>query len=383
MQTLHIHFDSRNYLYQKALATQNISQTTTANAFSLPALDKPFSWNATGKPIFFSDRLSQARFKLFRALLKKGQNVLSLNSDSQKWQELAHYKRHGYSIRQNKTPGNLAYKELVDEQTGILYLATIGDDLSVPDFQKVIRFAQDRGIKVIVDNTAGAEGILFDPIVWGADYVLSNLLHWHPDIKTQGHVVVRTSSLIIGDGWGDQSPYKKQKAGESRVIPLPTASFWRENPNEVARIKNKLAVTLQLAKWFQLAALTTAVVYPGLPTHPDHFNTLKFFRNGYGNQFFWSLEGQHHTYDKLQQQFIGVPVPGVKITAVPGKAVFKIEVRDGNLKEITDALQRAFALVSNAIGNKQRQDQEAQKLSDQIRLSFENDTIKKITASDF
>ncbi|MFT2011541.1 PLP-dependent transferase [Pontibacter sp. 13R65] len=385
MHTLNIHFDSRNYLYQRALASQTSTNGNLAEArqFSLPNLDRQFFWNAKGKPIFFSDKLSQARIKLFKDLVSKGENIVVLNANTQKWQELPRYATLGFGIKQQTEAGQLAYKELVDEQTSLIYVATIGDDLSVPDFQKVIRFAHDRGIVVVVDNTAGAEGILFDPITWGADYVMSNLLYWHSDLKTPGHVVVRTSSLVIGDSWGNQSPYNEHKSGEGRVIPLPTASFWQENPNEVARIKEKLAVTLHLAKWLQALPQTEEVVYPGLPKHPDHFDALKFFRNGFGNQLIWAPASETNIIDLLQKQFVGVPVPGVKITPTTDSKAFKIEVRNGNLKEITDAMQRALALSGNASGFRRLEDQQARLHSEQIRSSIENETIQKLTSSDF
>ncbi|TXK49236.1 hypothetical protein FVR03_06620 [Pontibacter qinzhouensis] len=365
MHTFNIQFDSKSYFYQKALANQVTTQGTLAVAqnFDLQELNRQFYWNAKGSPIFFADRLAQARYKLFQTLVKKGQNILSLNADSEKWTEFSRYTKRGFEIRQFKPGYATSYTELVDEQTSLIYLATIGDDLSVPDFQKVIRFAHDRGIVVVVDNTAGAEGILFDPITWGADFVLSNLLHWHPDIKLQGHVVVRSSSLVVGQPWAKRSPYSAENKEEGKIIPLPTSSFWRENPNEVDRIKGKLSATLQLAKWLVASPHTAAVVYPGLAAHPDHFNALKFFRNGYGNQLFWEVKGDKPAFSLLQKQFLGEPVPGVKITPVSGKTVFKIEVRESNLKTITDALQRAFTNL-DSISAQQRQPEDGQQATD-------------------
>ena len=62
---------------------------------------------------------------------------------------------------------------LINDRTKAIYLETIGNpEYNIPDFEAIATVARDNGIPLIVDNTFGQGGYLFNPIEWGANVVV-------------------------------------------------------------------------------------------------------------------------------------------------------------------------------------------------------------------
>lgn len=67
------------------------------------------------------------------------------------------------------------FESKIDENTKAIYLEAIGNpEFSVADFDRISELAQQHNIPLVVDNTFGAGGYLFQPIKHGADVVVAS-----------------------------------------------------------------------------------------------------------------------------------------------------------------------------------------------------------------
>ena len=68
---------------------------------------------------------------------------------------------------------------LIDENTKALYIETIGNPtLNVADFEAIAKVAEKHQIPLIVDNTFGAGGFLFNPFEYGASVIVESATKW-------------------------------------------------------------------------------------------------------------------------------------------------------------------------------------------------------------
>ena len=66
-----------------------------------------------------------------------------------------------------------AFEKLIDKNTKAIYLETIGNPkLNIPDFDALAAMCKKHDLPLVVDNTFGAGGYLFQPIKHGANVVV-------------------------------------------------------------------------------------------------------------------------------------------------------------------------------------------------------------------
>ena len=111
-----------------------------------------------------------AQFLALTNILQNGDNFVSspyLYGGSYNQFKVS-FKKLGIETRfaENDEPEN--FEALVDENTKAIYLETIGNpSLNIPDFEAIAQVANKFGIPLIVDNTFGAGGYLFQPLCHG------------------------------------------------------------------------------------------------------------------------------------------------------------------------------------------------------------------------
>lgn len=89
------------------------------------------------------------------------------------------FKRLGVEARFVKNGEPAEFEALIDDNTKAIYLETIGNpDLNVPDFEAIAAVADKHGIPLIVDNTFGAGGAIFQPLKHGASIVVESATKW-------------------------------------------------------------------------------------------------------------------------------------------------------------------------------------------------------------
>ncbi len=94
------------------------------------------------------------------------------------------------------------FRSQIDEKTKAIYLETIGNpELNIPDFEKIAEVAQEHSIPLIIDNTFGAGGYLFQPLNHGANVVVASATKWVGGHGTSiGGVIVDGGNFNWGNG---------------------------------------------------------------------------------------------------------------------------------------------------------------------------------------
>lgn len=200
---------------------------------------------------------------------------------------------------------------LIDDKTKAVYIESIGNPkYNVPDFEKIVALAHEKGVPVIVDNTFGAGGFFAKPISHGADIVVHSATKWigghgttiagvivdsgkfdwgkhgarFPQMvepsegyhglkfwETFGAItfIIRVRVELLRDIGACLSPF----AAQQLLIGLETLSLRAERHAFNAQ---------RLAEWLESSEHVGWVSYPGLKSHPTHELAKKYLTRGFG-----------------------------------------------------------------------------------------------------
>ena len=136
--------------------------------------------------------------------------------------------------------------------------------LKLVDLATVAAFARAHGLVAIADNTF-ASPYLQRPIEHGFDAVMhsaTKYLNGHSDIIS-GIVVTRDAEL------GERLAFLQNAVG---AVPSPFDSFLalRGLKTLHVRMERHCSNALHLAQWLERHSAVERVMYPGLPSHPQH-----------------------------------------------------------------------------------------------------------------
>src|SRR5690554_2906106 len=225
------------------------------------------------------------------------------------------FKRLGIQVKFVANDDPADFEALIDEKTKALYVETIGNPrFNIPDFEALGEVAARNGIPLIVDNTFGGGGYLFQPLKHGANIVVESATKWIGGHGTSiGGVIVDGGNFNWGNGkfpgfsepspsyhglnfwevFGDEGPFGNIAfAIRARVEGLrdfgssqsPFNSFLLLQGLETLslRVERHCENTLKLAKWLQQNEAVEWVNYTGLPDHDYHDKAKKYLKP---NQF--------------------------------------------------------------------------------------------------
>ena len=217
-----------------------------------------------------------------------------------------------------------SFEKLIDDKTKFIYLETIGNpSFSVPDFDAFSALATKYDLPIIVDNTFGAAGAIFQPIKYGAHIVVQSATKWIGGHGTSiGGVIVDGGTynwgngkypqftepsegyhgLVFNDVFGLGGPFGNiQFAIRARVEGLrdfgpalsPFNSFLLIQGLETLslRVQRHVDNALVLAQWLESHSAVKKVNYPGLEDSPYHANAKKYLQNGFGAVLSFELNG--------------------------------------------------------------------------------------------
>ena len=217
-----------------------------------------------------------------------------------------------------------AVRAAIDGGTRLLFVETIGNPrLDVPDFEALADIAHSAGVPLVVDNTFGAAGTLSRPIDHGADIVVHSATKWIGGHGTAiGGVVVdagrfdwasptsRTRfpefttpdpsyhGLVYTEAFGPAAFIIKLRVQLLRDLgpalsPFNSFLFLQGLETLPLRIQRHSDNALAIARWLAKDKRVEWVSYPGLETHPEHRNAVRYLKGGYGGVLTFGVKGGH------------------------------------------------------------------------------------------
>ena len=269
-----------------------------------------------------------AQFLIITNILQSGENFIAspyLYGGTYNQFKVS-FKRLGIEVRfaDDDNPEN--YRKLIDDKTKAIYIETLGNPkLNVPDFEKFVALAREFDLPLIVDNTFGAGGYLFQPIKYGANIVTHAATKW---IGGHGNSI---GGVIIDGGnynWGNgKFPQFSEPSegyhglnfwevfGEGNPLGLPNIAFAirarveglrdfgpAQSPFNSflllqgletlsLRVQRTVDNALALAQWLEQHEQVEFVWYPGLKSSEYHQLAQKYFPKGAGGVLQFGIKG--------------------------------------------------------------------------------------------
>ncbi|SFN91702.1 O-acetylhomoserine sulfhydrylase [Algoriphagus ornithinivorans] len=269
-----------------------------------------------------------AQFLALNNILQAGENFVStsfLYGGTYNQFKVA-FKRIGIEARFAKGDNPEAFEKLIDQKTKAIYLETIGNpEFNIPDFDAIAAVAKKHDIPLIVDNTFGAGGYLFNPIAHGANVVTSSATKWIGGHGTSiGGIIVDAGNYNWGNGKFPQFSEPSEGYhglnfwevfGENNPLGLPNIAFAIRARVEglrdfgpalspfnsflllqgletlSLRVQRTVDNALALAKWLESHPKVQKVNYPGLESSPYHQLAKKYLKNGFGGVLSFEIKG--------------------------------------------------------------------------------------------
>jgi O-acetylhomoserine (thiol)-lyase len=236
------------------------------------------------------------------------------------------FKRLGIEARFAQGDSPAAFEAQIDERTKAIYLETIGNpELNVPDFEAIAALARRYDLPLIVDNTFGAGGYLFQPLRHGANIVVASATKWIGGHGTSiGGVIVDGGNYNWGNGKFPQftepsEGYHGLKFwevfGEGNPLGLPNVAYSIRARVEglrdygcalspfnaflllqgletlSLRVERTVQNALALARSLEQHPLVERVSYPGLASSPYHALAQRYLPKGAGGVLTFDIKG--------------------------------------------------------------------------------------------
>lgn len=242
------------------------------------------------------------------------------------------FKRLGITV--NFVNGDKAedFERSVNSKTKAIYIETIGNpEFNIPDFEAIARVAQQHDIPLIVDNTFGAGGYLFQPLKHGANIVVESATKWIGGHGTSiGGVIVDGGNYNWGNGkfpqftepsegyhglkfwdvFGTNGPFgniafiiraRVEGLRDYGATLSPFNAFLLIQGIETLslRVQRHADNGLAIAQWLESHPQVKSVNYPGLPSSRYHEIAKKYLKNGFGGVLSFNIKGGSEIADKF------------------------------------------------------------------------------------
>lgn len=269
-----------------------------------------------------------AQFLALNNILEAGDNFVSspfLYGGTYNQFKVA-FKRIGIDVRFAKGGDPEDFEKLIDNKTKAIYLETIGNpEFNIPDFEGIAALAKKHDIPLIVDNTFGAGGYLFQPLKYGANIVTASATKWIGGHGTSiGGIIIDGGNYNWGNGKFPQFTEPSEgyhglkfwdTFGENNPLGLPNIAFairarvegLRDFGPAISpfnsfllllgletlslRVQRTVDNALAIAKWLESHPKVQKVNYPGLKSSPYHELGKKYLKNGFGGVLSFEIKG--------------------------------------------------------------------------------------------
>jgi cystathionine gamma-lyase len=157
--------------------------------------------------------------------------------------------------------------------------------LRLVDIEQVADFARKKNILTVVDNTFASPWVQ-RPLELGADIVMhsaTKYLNGHSDMV--GGVAVTANPELA-----DRIGFLQNAVG---AISGPFDSFLalRGLKTLALRMRQTSENALAIAQWLETQSTVTRVIYPGLPSHPQHELAKRQMKNGFSGIVTFFIKG--------------------------------------------------------------------------------------------
>ena len=184
--------------------------------------------------------------------------------------------RSGMATRSVDTTDLGAIEAALSERTRLVWLETISNPTTaMADIGAVADLAHARGALVAVDNTF-ASPYLCNPLALGADVVV------HSTTKYVGGHSDITGGAIVGDAERVAAARRVVINAGGNAAPLEAFLALRGLKTLALRMERHSANALAVGRALEGAAGVDRVLYPGLPSHPQHELARRVLRGGMG-----------------------------------------------------------------------------------------------------
>lgn len=179
-----------------------------------------------------------------------------------------------------------AFAAALTPKTRMIWVETpTNPTLKLVDLQLIADLARKHGLIAVCDNTF-ASPFIHAPLTYGFDLVLhsaTKYLNGHSDMV--GGIVVAGQNAELRE----QMAFLQNSVG---AVQGPFDSFLalRGLKTLALRMREHCASAFELAGWLELHPAVDRVIYPGLPSHPQHALALKQMR-GFGGIISLHLKG--------------------------------------------------------------------------------------------
>ena len=269
-----------------------------------------------------------AQFLALNNILETGDNFVStsfLYGGTYNQFKVA-FKRIGIEARFAAGNDPKDFEKLIDKKTKAIYLETIGNpEFNIPDFEAISALAKVHDIPLVVDNTFGAGGYLFQPLKHGANIVTASATKWIGGHGTSiGGIIIDGGNYNWGNGKFPQftapsEGYHGLKFwevfGENNPLGLPNIAFAIRARVEglrdfgpalspfnsflllqgletlSLRVQRTVDNALAIAQWLENHPTVKKVNYPGLASSPYHELAKKYLKHGFGGVLSFELTG--------------------------------------------------------------------------------------------
>lgn len=269
-----------------------------------------------------------AQFIALNNLLKPGDNIVSspfLYGGTFNQFKVS-FKNLGIQAHFAKSIEVADFEALIDENTKVLYVETIGNpSYAIPDFEKLSALADRYAIPLVVDNTFAGGGYLCRPLELGAHLVVASATKWIGGHGSSlGGIIVDGGTYDWGNGkfpqFTEPSPgYHGLRFFESfgklsfliraRVEGLrdfgpalsPFNAFQLIQGVETLslRMERHNSNALKLAQWLEKHPAVEQVSYPGLASSPYHDLAKKYLNHGFGGMLSFVVIGGSKQAEKV------------------------------------------------------------------------------------
>ena len=217
------------------------------------------------------------------------------------------------------------FRAAITERTKAVVGETIGNPrLSILDIEAVAKIAHEAGVPLIVDNTF-ATPYLCRPIEWGADIVVHSATKWLGGHGTSiGGIVVDGGRFDWGNGRfplmtePDRTYHGLRFFHEFGTLAFATrlrSRFLRDVGPSMSpfnaflillgvetlhvRMERHCQNAMRVAQHLENHPAVSWVLYPGLPSHPQHALAKKYLPRGFGAMVVFGIKGGVEAGERL------------------------------------------------------------------------------------